>query len=180
MIKKKCLEKPFRGWLPREPFKIYAAKPFKPRWRRPAWIALSMVAIVALGFAVYAGVQTYLRYSDPKLDVTAAYFEKTLNCTTASVGDVVEVTVRWGWHGYIIPEFKRQVRVIDAFPEDQFALVAGSNVYEYTGYGGSDQFTYALKVVAEVSDLELPESKLYLDNVEIPLTGTNTILNGSV
>ena len=55
----------------------------------------------------------------------------------------------------------------------------GSNVYEYTGYGGSDQFSYALRVVAEPDGLELPEPKLYLDNVEIPLKGTSTILNGS-
>ncbi len=179
MSPKKHNEDLTRGWLPKEPILAYA-KPFKPRWRKPQWIALTMLAVIALGFAVYVGVQTYLRYSDPRLDVTASYFEKTLNCTTADVGDVVEVTVRVDWHGYVVPEFKRQVKVVDAFPEDQFALVAGSNVYEYAGYGGSDQFTYALKVVAEPDGLELPEPKLYLDNVEVPLTGTSAILNGAL
>lgn len=176
MTTKKCPMKTVNGWLPKES-KLAYAKPFKPRWRKPQWIALTMLAVVALGFAVYAGVQTYLRYSDPRLDVTSAYFEKSLNCTTADVGDVVEVTVRVGWHGYVLPEFQRQVRVVDLFPEDKFDLVAGSNVYEYLGGGGSDQFTYTLKVVAEPDGLELLKPKLYLDNVEIPLTGTNAILN---
>lgn len=167
---KRYFQNGIRGWLPKEPIKMQASNAFKPRWRKPQWIALTLVAVVALAFVTYTGVQTFLRYSDPRLDVTANYFEKTLNCTTARVGDVVEVTVRWGWHGRVFPEFKRQVRVVDLFPEDQFALADGSNIFEYTGYGGSDQFTYTLKVVAEPDGLELPEPKLYLDNVEIPLT----------
>ena len=180
MNPKKYVENRVRGWLPKEPIVAYANKQLKPRWRKPQWIALTLVAVVALAFFIYAGVQTYLRYSDPRLDVTASYFEKTLNCTTANVGDVVEVTVRVGWHGYVIPEFKRDVKVVDPFPEDRFTLVNGTNVFEYTGYGGSDQFTYKLKVVAELDDVELPEPKLYLDNVEIALTGTSTILNSSI
>jgi hypothetical protein len=175
MTTKKCLKKTVRGWFPKEPFKIYTTKPFKPRWKRPVWVALTLVTVVALGFAVYAGVQTYLRYSDPRLDVTSAYFEKSLNCTTAQVGDFVEVTVQVGWHGYLLPEFKREVRVVDQFPEDRFSLVGGSNIFEYTGYGGSPQFTYTLKVISEKNDAELQEPKIYLDNVEITLTGKTQI-----
>jgi hypothetical protein len=169
MTTKKCLKKTARGWFPKEPLKIYATKPFKPRWKRPVWVALTLVAVVALGFAVYAGVQTYLRYSNPRLDVTSAYFEKTLNCTTAEVGDCVEVTVQVGWHGYVFPEFKREVKVVDQFPEDRFDLVGGSNTFEYACYGGSDQFTYTLRVIAETGIIELPEPKLYIDNIEITL-----------
>jgi hypothetical protein len=58
-----------------------------------------------------------------------------------------------------------------------FALVNGSNVYEYKGYGGSDQFAYDLKVIAEGNGVELPEPRLYLDNVEIPLDGVSPTLN---
>ncbi len=180
MTLKKNFQNRIRGWLPKEPIKMQASNAFKPRWRKPQWIALTLVAVVALSFVTYTGVQTFLRYNDPRLDVTASNFEKTLNCTTARVGDVVEVTVRVSWHGRVFPEFKREVRVVDAFPEDQFALADGSNVYEYTGCGGSDQFTYALRVVAEPDGLELPEPKLYLDNVEVQLTGTSTILNGAL
>ena len=177
---KKSLESRIRGWLPKEPIVAYANKPLKPRWRKPYRIALTLVALVALvalAFATYVGVQTYLRYSDPQLDVTTSYFEKSLNCSSASVGDVVEVKTRVGWHGYVIPEFKRDVKIVDPFPESRFALVNGTNVYEYKGYGGSDQFTYELRVIAEERVVELPKPRLYLDNVEIPLSGTSPTLN---
>jgi len=177
MNPKKYLENRIRGWLPKEPIVVYANKPLKPRWRKPSWIALTLVALVALAFATYVGVQTYLRYSYPRLDVTASYFEKTLNCSSASVGDVVEVKTRVGWHSYVIPEFKRDVKMVDPFPESRFALVNGTNVYEYEGYGGSDQFTYELRVIAEEGVVELPKPRLYLDNVEIPLSGTSPTLN---
>ena len=166
-----------RGWLPKEPIGAYANKPLKSRWRKPQWIALTLVAVVALAFVIYTGVQTYLRYSDPRLDVTASYFEKSLNCSTASVGDVVEVKVLLGWHGYVFPEFNRQVKIIDPFPENNFELVGGNNTYEYVGYGGGDQFTYLLKVIgAEAESMELPKPRLYLDNTEILLNGQTAIL----
>ena len=174
---KKSLERRVRGWLPKEPIVAYANKPLKPRWRKPYRIALTLVALVALAFATYVGVETYLRYSDPQLDVTTSYFEKTLNCSSASVGDVVEVKTRVGWHGYVIPEVKRDVKVVDPFPESRFALVNGTNVYEYKGYGGSDQFTYHLRVIAEEGVVELPKPRLYLDDVEILLSGTSPTLN---
>ena len=98
----------------------YSNKPLKPRWRKPTWIAFTLVVLVALAFATYTGVQTYLRYSNPQADVTASYFEKSLNCSTASVGDVVEVKVLVGWHGYVIPEFKREVKIIDPSPKAIF------------------------------------------------------------
>ncbi len=90
---KKRLDERIRGWLPKDTTLSYAAKAVKPRWRKPAWIALTLFAVTALAFAAYIGVQTYIRYSNPQADVTASYFEKSLNCTTASVGDIVEVTV---------------------------------------------------------------------------------------
>jgi hypothetical protein len=86
---------------------------------------------------------------------------------------VVAVTFRVGWHGYVIPEFSREVKIVDVFPEDGFVLVDGTNVYEYHGCGGSDQYTYVLKVVGQAGEtVELPKPKLYLDNTEIPLVGT--------
>ena len=117
MNAKKSLESRIRGWLPKEPIAAYANKPLKPRWRKPARIALTLVAVMSLAFVTYTGVQTYLRYINPQADVTASYYEKSLNCSTASVGDVVEVKVLVGWHGYVIPEFKREVKIIDPIPK---------------------------------------------------------------
>jgi hypothetical protein len=169
-------KKRFDGWFPEEPTVVYASNSHKPRWRKPQWIAFTLVALVALAFAIYGGVQTYLRYSNPRLDVTASYFEKTLNCTKASVGDVVEVKVSLYWHGYVIPEFKRQVEIIDAYPETIFELVDGNNTHKSSGYGGGDEFKYSLKVIGNVASIELPKPRLYLDNVEIPLDGQSTNL----
>jgi hypothetical protein len=171
------LEKRIRGWLPKESNLAYALKTSKPRWRKPAWIAITVVAVIALAFAAYTGVQTYLRYSNPRLDITASYYEKTLNCSTASVGDVVEVEVSVYWHGYVIPEFKRHVEIIDPYSESNFQLVGGNNTYTYSGHGGDSQFKYLLKVTgAEAGPIELPKPRLYLDGSEIPLTGTSAVL----
>jgi hypothetical protein len=177
---KKTLERRVRGWLPEE-FRVkYANAPVKPRWRKPQWIALSLLALIALAFVVYAGVQTCLRYTNPQLDVTASYFEKSLNCSTASIGDVVEVQVLVGWHGYILPEFKRQVEIIDPYSEGNFQLIGGNNTYTYSGYGGGNHFTYLLEVTkTETTAIELPKPKLFLDNTEIPLSGTGATLDFS-
>ena len=177
MTPKKYVENRIRGWLPKESSLSYALKASKPRWRKPTWIAFTLVAVIALAFVTFAGVQTYLRYSNPRLDVTNSYYEKSLNCSTASVGDVVEVKVLVGWHGYVIPEFKREVKIVDPFPENNFELVGGSNTYQYRGYGGGDQFKYLLKVIGDDAiSVELPKPRLYLDSIEIPLMGTSAIL----
>ena len=171
------LEKQIRGWLPKESIVAYANKSLKPRWRKPSWIAFTLVVLVALAFGTYTGVQTYLRYSNPSLDVTASYYEKSLNCSTANVGDVIEVKVLVGWHGYILPEFKRQVKIIDPFPESNFKLVGGNNAYEYSGHGGGYQFKYLLQVIGqEAVSVELPKPRLYLDNSEISLNQINGVL----
>ena len=174
---KKSWKNQIRGWLPKEPSLSYALKASKPRWRKPTWIAFTLVAVIALSFIAFAGVQTYIRYSNPQADVTASYYEKSLNRTIANVGDIVEVKVLVGWHGYIIPEFKRDVNIVDPFPESNFELVGGSNTYQYNGYGGGDQFTYLLKVIgADVGSVQLPKPRLYLDSIEIPLVGTSAVL----
>ena len=91
MTRKNRTAKSIRGWLPKEPFAAYANKPLKPRWKKPAWIALTLVAVIALSFLAYRGIQIYINYINPQADVTASYFDKSLNCTTANVGDIVEV-----------------------------------------------------------------------------------------
>jgi hypothetical protein len=156
---------------------MYASRPLKPRWRSPYWIAFTMVVLVAVVFVAYLGMKMYLRYSNPQLDVTASYYEKTLNCSMASAGDIVEVKVLVDWHGYVLPEFKRAVRMVDPFPENVFQLMGGSNFLNYNGAGGGYQFTYLLKVINNTSiSIELPKPQLYLDNIEIPLTGSSTFL----
>jgi hypothetical protein len=110
-------------------------------------------------------------------DVTASYFEKSLNCTSANAGDIVEVTVLVNWHGYVLPEFKREVKITDPFPIDTFELVGGNNTLEYSGYGGGYQFKYQLKIVhASAEPLEMPRPTLYLDNTKITLTGNSPVL----
>lgn len=162
--------KPIRGWLPKEITISHAVKAAKPRWRKPAWVALTTVTVCALVFAGYTGIQTYIRYSNPQADVTGAYFEKTLNCTQATVGDVVEVKVSVGWHGYVLPEFKRQVQIIDSYT-DAFELISGNITRQYNGYGGSDEIQYLLKITWGVGVIPLPKPELYLDNVGINLSG---------
>ena len=175
---KKRLESRIRGWLPKETSRAYAQNTSKPRWRNPYWVTFMLVVVVALVAVAFVGVRTYMRYSNPLTDITASYYEKTSNSTTVDVGEVVEVKVLVGWHGYVIPEFKRNVKIVDPFPESFITLASGSNVYEYSEYGGSYQFTCLLRVIGtEGASSELPEPRLYLDNVEIPLNGTSPTLN---
>jgi|WetSurMetagenome_2_1015567.scaffolds.fasta_scaffold195793_2 hypothetical protein len=174
---KKSIENLFRGWLPKESNIAYAKKAAKLRWRKPFWIAFTLIGIIAIAGVAFLGVRAYIRYSDPQADVTAAYYEKSLNCSPANIGDVIEVKVLVGWHGYIFPEFKRQVVIIDPFPESNFQLLSGNNTHQYSGYGGGDQFTYLLKVVGNYTQsIELPKPRLYLDGSEISLRGTSAVL----
>jgi hypothetical protein len=174
--KKKSIENHIRGWLPKESSVAYE-KLSKSRWKRPYWITFIMLVLVAAAFVAYIGVQTCLRYSNPQLDLTSSYFEKTVNCSVASIGDVIEVSVQVYWHGYIIPECKRDVKIVDSFPKNNFQLVDGNNIYESNGYGGSYQLKYLLKIIGnESANVELPKPLLYLDNYEIPLQGTNSVL----
>ena len=177
---KRHLEKQVRGWLPKESSIAYVHKQLKPRWRRPVWLALSLVAVVALAFFAYRGVQTLIFYTDPQADVTASYYGKALNCTSARVGDVVEVSVYVYWHGHVVPEFKRQVEIIDPYPESNFELISGNesnfgllsfnNTLQYSGSGGMAQLKYQLKVIHnDIETIELPKPKLYLDGTEIQL-----------
>lgn len=177
MKKRQSLKHRILGWIPKEPIAAYAGKTLKHRWKKPAWIALTLVAVVALSFFAYRGLQIYINYSNPQADVTASYFEKSLNCSAANVGDVVEVKTRVYWHGHVLPEFQRQVNIIDSFPENNFELISGNNTRQYNGSGGGDQFTYLLKVIdADVESVELPKPRLYLDGSEIPLTGASADL----
>jgi hypothetical protein len=166
-----------RGWVPKEPFAAYTSKPLKPRWKRPAWIALTLITIVALSFFAYKGIQTLIFYTNPQADVTASYYEKSLNCSTANVGDIIEVQTSVYWHGHVFPEFKRQVNITDAFPENNFQLISGNNTRQYNGYGGGEQITYLLKVIStDSSSIEFPKPVLYLDGAEMSLTGTSPVL----
>jgi hypothetical protein len=66
------------------------------------------------------------------------------------------------------------VKIVDVIPQEGFVLVDGTKSYEYTGGGGSDQYTYALKIIGQADEtVELPKPKLYLDNAEIYLSGTS-------
>ena len=172
------LKNRIRGWLPKEPITAYASKASKPRWRKPYWIAFTLVSVIVLSSIIFVGARTYMRFSNPQEDITASYYEKTLNSTIASVGDTVEVKVLVYWHGYVIPEFKREVKIVDPFSENNFKLIGGNNTYfEPSGYGGSYQLKYLLKVIGEqTTTMELPKPRLYLDNFDIPLMGTSTVL----
>lgn len=141
-------------------------------------IMFIVVIVIVLAGITFVAVKTYIHYSNPLMDVTASYYEKTVNSTTVNVGDIVEVKVFVYWHGYVFPEFKRDVKIVDPFSEDYFALASGSNVYEYKGRGRSCLFNYSLRVVGgEGLSIELPKPRLYLDSVEIPLNGTISTLN---
>jgi hypothetical protein len=177
MTLKNYISKSIRGWLPKEPLNTYSSKASKPRWRKPYWIALTSIVIVGLAFGTYTGLQAYLRYSSPQLDVTASYYEKTLNCSIANVGNIVEVNVLVGWHGFVIPEFKREVKIVDPYPENNFKFVGGNNTYGYNGYGSTARFTYLLEVISDGAvSVELPKPRLYLDGSEIPLRGTSAVI----
>ena len=178
---KKSLESRIRGWLPKEPGIAIAHKTLKPRWRNPYWITLTLVVVVALVAFAFIGVRTYLHYSNPAIDVAPSpYYEKTTNSTTVSIGDIVEVNVWVHWHGYVFPEFKREVKIIDYYAESYFSLASGNetNVYQSQGYGGSYHLKYLLRIIGQNDvHIELPKPRLYLDNDEIPLTGTSPTVN---
>jgi hypothetical protein len=176
---KKSWKNQIRGWVSKESIRAYAHKP-KPRWKRPIWVAFGLIGVVFLAFFAFRGIQTLIFYTNPQADVTASYYGKALNCTSARVGDVVEVSVYVYWHGHVFPEFKRQVEIIDPYPESNFELINGNesnfgrlshvNTLQYSGYGGMAQLKYQLKVIGnDIESLELPKPKLYLDNTEIPL-----------
>ena len=177
---KKSLENRVRGWLPKESRIVYMHKPSKSGWKI-FWKTLSIVVVVIVLVGVaFVGVRTYLHYSNPALDVVPSpYYEKTTNSSTVGVGDIVEVDVWVHWHGYVLPEFKRNVKIVDPFPESFFSLARENetNVYQSQGYGGSYRLKYLLRVVSgEGASAEFPAPRLYLDDVQIPLSGTSTTL----
>ena len=175
---KEQLGKRIRGWLPKESIMSYMHKPSKPKWKT-YWKTLSIVVVViVLAGLTFVGVQTYVRYSNPAMDVAPSpYYEKTTNGTAVGIGDIVEVNVWVHWHGYVFPEFKRNVKIVGPFPESSFALIGETNIYESKGYGGSYHLKYLLKVIGEEAiSIDLPKPRLYLDNVEIVLKGTSPFL----
>jgi hypothetical protein len=174
LIINKPHKKSLRGWLPKQPIAACQTKPLKTRWRNPAWIVFALIVIVALSFFVYKGIQTLIFYTNPQADITASYYERSLNCSTANIGDIVEVQTGVYWHGHVFPEFKRQVNITDSFPEGSFQLVSGNNTRQYNGYGGGNQIVYLLKVIGNTtSPIELPKPILCLDNIEIPVYNEN-------
>jgi hypothetical protein len=168
----KHVEKSIQGWLPKEPKIAYVHKLSKPSGK-PYWKVISIVAVlIVLCSVAFVGGRTYIRYIDPKADVKASYFEKTVNSTTINIGDNIEVKVTVYWHGYLFPEFKRDLKIVDPLSETYFALANETNMFESTGYGGSYQFIYTLQAIAgEGLSAELPKPRLYIDNVEVPVEG---------
>ena len=177
---KKYLENQIRGWLPKEPNITYGQKALKPLWRNPYWMTFVLVVVVAMATVTFVGVRTYMHYSNPAMDVAPSpYYEKTTNSTTVGIGDIVEVNVWVHWHGYVFPEFKRTVKIIDPFLESHFSLASENetNVYQSQGYGGSYHLKYLLRIVDEKGvSAEFPAPRLYLDGVEIPLSGKSPTL----
>jgi len=142
------------------------------RSRIIALVVASAFLTVITGFAVAYGIEVLMRKTNPLLDVPSAEFLKTVSVTTVKMGEVFEVDVFIGWHGHILPEFTRHVKVVDPYPEEYFILVSGSNTCEYHGGGPGPGFTYSLKVVGgQGKTVQLPSPKFYLDGVEIPLNG---------
>lgn len=175
MILKEYLDTRIRGWLPKDHSLAYSKKPLSSRWKNPYLITLTVFVLITAVFVTYGGVQTYLRYNNPKIDITSSYYQKILNSSIARIGDVVEVKVQVYWHGYLIPEFKRDIRIVDSFPENTFQLIEGSNTFRASGYGGSYEIRYLLKITSLLSaNIELPEPKLYLDAIEVPLNRVDT------
>lgn len=133
--------------------------------------------MIFTSFATFFAISAAMRYTNPLMDVEEGYYEKNVNNTVVKVGDVVEVEVFIYWHGHVLPEFRRYVKVVDSFPKDSFMLVSGSNIYESKGKGGSYIFSYSLKVIGGASSsIELPKPILHLDNVKIPLNGISPII----
>ena len=180
MTLKKHFRQVIRGWLPKEPSMAVAHKTLKTRWRNPYWIALTLVVVVAMAAVTFVSVRTYMRYCNPVLDVAPSpYYEKTTNSSRVGIGDIVEVNVWVHWHGYVLPEFKRNVKIVDPFPERYLSLARENetNVYQSQGYGGSYHLKSSLRVDSgEGSSAEFPAPRLCLDYVEIPLSGTSTTL----
>jgi hypothetical protein len=178
-MKQKRNLKRIRGWLPKESVIAYAREVSKPRWKLH-WkmLTLSIVLVASLIVVAFVGVQTYGRYSNPQMDLTTSYFEKTINCTTTKIGDFVEVSTTVYWHGYVVPvEFKREVKIADPVFEGNFAVANGTSILESTGYGGTYILRYTLRVTGGAgTTIELPRTKLTLDDAEIPLSGTSPTL----
>jgi len=147
--------------------------------RRNRIIILLVVGtfIILLAVAIAYGVQVWIRKVNPLMDVPRAEFDKTVNVTRVRIGDVIKVEVFIGWHGHVLPEFRRDVKIVDPFPEDYFILVDESNICEYRGRGPGPGFSYSLKVVGGLAEsVMLPKPIFYLDEVEIPLSGTSPIV----
>jgi hypothetical protein len=175
------LENRIRGWLPKEPKLSYAHKPSKPKWKHYLKIGSIVAAVILIAGVAFVGARTYMRYSNPAMDFAPSpYYEKTTNTTTVGAGDVVEVNVWVYWHGYVFPEFKRNVRIVDPFPDGYFTLADETNIFESSGYGGSHHLKYLLRAVGgEGVTIELPKPRLYLDSVEISLSGSSPTLHVS-
>jgi len=142
-------------------------------WKIALVLAYAFLTVV-VGLTVAYGIEVWMRKTNPLTDVPTAEFQKTLNMTTVRMGEVFKVDIFIGWHGHMLPEFTRHVKVVDPYPEDYVILVNGSNIYEYHGGGPGPSFAYALKVVGgQGKTVELPPPKFYLDGVEIPLSGTS-------
>jgi len=147
------------------------------RSRRILLVVASAFLTVIAGLAVAYGIEVWMRKTNPLRDVPSAEFLKTVNATTVKMGDVLRVDIFIGWHGHILPEFTRHVKVVDPYPEDYFILVNESNICEYHGGGPGPGFTYRLKVVeGGGKTVQLPPPKFYLDGVEIPLSGTCPVI----
>ena len=144
------------------------------RSRKILIVVASTFLTVIAGLAVAYGIDVWMRKTNPLIDVPSAEFQKTVNTTTVKMSDVFRVSIFIGWHGHVLPEFTRHVKVVDAYPEDYFTLLDGSNICEYHGGGPGPGFTYTLKVVGgQGKTVQLPPPKFYLDGVEIPLKGTS-------
>jgi len=144
---------------------------------RRSWIIIlvagSIFLTVVAGLAVAYGIEVLMRKTNPLMDVPSAEFQKTVSATKVSIGDVFRVDIFIGWHGHVIPEFSRHVKVVDSYPGENFILESGSSIYEYQGRGPGPEFTYTLEVVGgQGMTVQLPPPKFYLDGVEIPLSGT--------
>jgi hypothetical protein len=181
MNPKKYLENRIRGWLPKEPSISYAHKLSKPKWKQYLKTVSIVAGVVLLAGIIFVGARTYMRYSNPAMDVAPSpYYEKTTNSTTVGISDVIEVNVWVHWHGHVFPEFQRNVKIVDPFPDGYFTLADETNIVESSGYGGSYHLKYLLRAVdGEGVTIELPKPRLYLDSVEVPLSGSSPTLHVS-